>query len=64
MESTPLWADAANHGEQQLDDAVVTQLAHADQLRCSSHNNPKRRVADDVVDVHEKNPCAFTLAVF
>ena len=56
--------NAAQHGENELDQAVVTQLAQGDQFRSSGHDNPKRGTVQNVVDVHENNPCVFTLAVF
>jgi hypothetical protein len=55
--------DATQHGENELNQAVVTQLAQGDQFRSSSHNNPERGTVQNVVDVHENSPCVLTLAV-
>ena len=44
--------NAADCSKQKLDNAVFLVLAHADQLRCSSDNDPESRVAKDFLEVH------------
>ena len=43
---------AADGSEDQLDDAVVLELAHTDQLRCCSNNDPESWMGQNFFDVH------------
>ena len=42
------WLDAAEDVKHQLDDAVVLELGHADQLATSSDDDPERRMMKKV----------------
>jgi hypothetical protein len=44
------WLDAAEDVKHQLDDAVVLELGHADQLRRSSDDNPESWVMQKIHD--------------
>lgn len=56
---------AAECSEQQLDQTVVFQAGHTDQLGCCGNHNPESRVGQDLLDVHGKGlTLTQTLAFF